>query len=49
VAQLIADLIEHPRAEVYTRPIYKQQVAAYYSGEDVTAIESRPPFVIRQP
>src|SRR5262249_38727336 len=31
VAQVIADLIEHPRAEVYTRPIYKQQVAAYYA------------------
>jgi len=42
---VIADLIEHPRAEVYTRPIYKQQVGAYYTAEDVATIESQPPFV----
>jgi len=46
VAQVIADLIEHPRAEAYTRPIYKQQVAAYYGAEDVATVESQPPFVI---
>jgi NADP-dependent 3-hydroxy acid dehydrogenase YdfG len=45
VAQVIEDLIEHPRAEAYTRPIYHQQVAAYYSAEDVAVIESKPPFV----
>jgi NAD(P)-dependent dehydrogenase (short-subunit alcohol dehydrogenase family) len=45
VAAVIADLIEHPRAEVYTRPIYKQQVAAYYAADDVAAIESQPPWV----
>ncbi len=45
VARVIADLIEHPRAEVYTRPIYKQQVAAYYSAGEVATIESQPPFV----
>src|SRR5207244_2038540 len=44
VAQVIADLIEHPRAEVYTRPMYRQQVAAYYSAEDVAELESKPPF-----
>ena len=49
VAQVIADLIEHPRAEVYTRPIYKQQVAAYYGAEDVAVIESQPPFVAPKP
>jgi NADP-dependent 3-hydroxy acid dehydrogenase YdfG len=49
VAQVIADLIEYPRAEAYTRPIYKQQVAAYYGAEDLAAIESRPPFVTTKP
>ncbi|MFI5290467.1 MAG: SDR family oxidoreductase [Polyangia bacterium] len=46
VAEVIANLIEHPRAEVYTRPIYRQQVASYFSAEDVATIESQPPFVI---
>jgi NADP-dependent 3-hydroxy acid dehydrogenase YdfG len=46
VAEVIANLIEHPRAEVYTRPIYQQQVANYFSAEDVATIESQPPFVI---
>jgi|SRR5215468_563835 len=45
VAEVIADLIEHPRAEVYTRPIYKQQVAAYYAADDVATLESLPPWV----
>jgi short-subunit dehydrogenase len=45
VAQVIAELIEHPQAEVYTRPIYKQHVAAYYAAEDVATIEEQPPFV----
>jgi len=46
VAQVIADLIEHPRAEAYSRPIYKQQVAAYYGADDLATIESQPPFVV---
>jgi NAD(P)-dependent dehydrogenase (short-subunit alcohol dehydrogenase family) len=46
VAHVVAELIEHPRAEVYTRPIYKQQVAAYYGAEDVAVIEAQPPFVL---
>jgi len=45
VAAVIAELIEHPRAEVYTRPIYKQQVAAYYAAEDIATIEAQPPFL----
>jgi NAD(P)-dependent dehydrogenase (short-subunit alcohol dehydrogenase family) len=45
VAAIIAELIEHPRAEVYTRPIYQQQVAAYYAAEDIATIEAQPPFV----
>jgi NADP-dependent 3-hydroxy acid dehydrogenase YdfG len=45
VAQVIADLIERPRAEVYTRPAYRQGVAAYYAADDLDAVESQPPFV----
>jgi short-subunit dehydrogenase len=44
VAEVIVDLIDHPRAEVYTRPAYKQQVAAYYAAEDLGELESKPPF-----
>ncbi len=47
VAQALAELIEHPRAEAYSRPGYQKQVADYYSAEDVAMIESRPPFVNR--
>jgi short-subunit dehydrogenase len=35
VAAIMADAIERPRAEVYTRPMFREQVAE---------IESRPPF-----
>jgi NADP-dependent 3-hydroxy acid dehydrogenase YdfG len=45
VAEVMADLIEHPRAEAYTRPTYPKLVAAYYSAEDVGVVESQPPFV----
>ena len=45
VAQLILDLIEHPRAEVYSRPTYHDQVKAYFSAHDVAELESRPPFM----
>src|SRR5439155_16993818 len=40
VAGVIADAIEHPRADVYTRPGLKEQVVAYYSAEDIAAAES---------
>ena len=33
VAEIIAQLIEEPRDEVYTRPEMKQMVIDYYSGE----------------
>jgi NAD(P)-dependent dehydrogenase (short-subunit alcohol dehydrogenase family) len=49
VAAIIADLIERPRAEVYTRPEGAQLVARYYSAEDVSAIESGPPFFVTRP
>jgi len=39
VAEIIADLIEKPRAEVYTRPQMRELAARYFSAEDVTEIE----------
>ena len=44
VATLIADLVEHPRAELYTRPEMREMVARYFSAEDVGVIEGQPPF-----
>jgi NADP-dependent 3-hydroxy acid dehydrogenase YdfG len=44
VAQAIADLIERPRAELYTRPELAQLAARYFGAEDVAAIEAGPPF-----
>jgi hypothetical protein len=45
VATVIADVIETPRAEVYTRAQLGELVARYFSAEDVEAIESKPPFM----
>jgi short-subunit dehydrogenase len=45
VASVIADVIEKPRADVYTRPGARDIVAAYYSAEDMGAAEQQPPFV----
>ncbi|MGE0708268.1 MAG: SDR family oxidoreductase [Planctomycetota bacterium] len=47
VAEVIADAIERPRAEVYSRPAYAEMVARYYTAEDVGALEAGPPFVSR--
>jgi short-subunit dehydrogenase len=44
VAQVIADLIDKPRAEVYSRPEMQQLAARYYSADDVAVVESQPPF-----
>ncbi len=44
VAQLIADAIEQPCAELYTRPAYREGVRDYYAAEDLAEVESRPPF-----
>jgi NADP-dependent 3-hydroxy acid dehydrogenase YdfG len=41
VAEVIADVLAHPRAEAYTRPGMREQAAAYYAAEDVTQIEAR--------
>jgi NADP-dependent 3-hydroxy acid dehydrogenase YdfG len=45
VADVIADAIEHPRADVYTRPGAREMVVAYYAAEDMGAAESKPPFM----
>jgi len=45
VAEVIADVIEKPRAEVYTRPQMRELAARYFSAEDVAVIESQPPFM----
>jgi NADP-dependent 3-hydroxy acid dehydrogenase YdfG len=39
VAGVIVDLIEHPRADVYTRPGAREAVARYYAAEDMAAAE----------
>jgi NADP-dependent 3-hydroxy acid dehydrogenase YdfG len=44
VAQAIANLIERPRAELYTRPELAQLASRYFSAEDVATVEDGPPF-----
>jgi NADP-dependent 3-hydroxy acid dehydrogenase YdfG len=46
VAAVIADVIEHPVAEVYTRPQMRELAARYFAAEDVAAIERQPPFMM---
>jgi NADP-dependent 3-hydroxy acid dehydrogenase YdfG len=41
VAQVIADLIEHPQADVYTRPGMREQVVAYFAAEDMVMVEEQ--------
>jgi NAD(P)-dependent dehydrogenase (short-subunit alcohol dehydrogenase family) len=45
VAQVIMDLIEHPRADVYTRPGMRERVVAYYAAEDMAAAEAQLPGI----
>ena len=45
VAEVIADVIETPRADVYSRPMYKDLIAAYFAADDMAEVERRPPFV----
>lgn len=47
VAAVIADVVENPRADVYTRPGAREMVAAYYAAEDMSAVEQAPPFAPR--
>jgi NAD(P)-dependent dehydrogenase (short-subunit alcohol dehydrogenase family) len=44
VAKVIADVIESPRADVYTRPEARQLIAGYYAAEDMGKREQEPPF-----
>lgn len=44
IADLIADLINLPKPNVYSRPALQGLAAAYHSAEDVSTIESKPPF-----
>jgi NADP-dependent 3-hydroxy acid dehydrogenase YdfG len=44
VAEVIAGVIEKPRADSYTRPGAQQMVVAYYAAEDMGAAEKQPPF-----
>jgi len=43
VVDVIVSVIEHPRADVYTRPGLQQQVVAYFAAEDMAAAETPGP------
>jgi NADP-dependent 3-hydroxy acid dehydrogenase YdfG len=45
VAAVIADVLENPRADVYTRPGAQEMVVRYYAAEDMGAAELQPPFM----
>ncbi|HEY4106477.1 MAG TPA: SDR family NAD(P)-dependent oxidoreductase [Polyangiaceae bacterium] len=44
VAQVIASVIDEPRADVYTSAHAKQLVLNYYGAEDMAEAERKPPF-----
>jgi NADP-dependent 3-hydroxy acid dehydrogenase YdfG len=46
VAEVLAELIAHPRAEVYSRPGYRDMMARYFAAEDVGVLEGQPPFTM---
>ncbi len=41
VAAVIADVIENPRADVYTRPGAREMIASYFAAEDMAEAEAR--------
>jgi short-subunit dehydrogenase len=41
VAEVIADVIERPRADVYTRPEGRQVITDYYAAEDMAVAEAQ--------
>jgi NADP-dependent 3-hydroxy acid dehydrogenase YdfG len=45
VAAVLADVIEHPRADVYTRPGAQEMVVGYFAAPDMGQAEQQPPFV----
>jgi hypothetical protein len=44
VAEVIAEAIDRPRADVYTRPQYQERVVAYYAAADMAEAEAASPF-----
>ena len=42
VAAVIADVIENPRVDVYTRPGAREAVVAYFAAEDMSQVEQTP-------
>jgi NADP-dependent 3-hydroxy acid dehydrogenase YdfG len=49
VAEVIAGVIDKPRADVYTRPGARDLIVAYYAAEDMGAAEKQPPFNLAPP
>jgi NADP-dependent 3-hydroxy acid dehydrogenase YdfG len=49
VAEALAELIERPRAEMYSRPGYRDMMARYFAAEDVGVLEGQPPFTTPRP
>jgi NAD(P)-dependent dehydrogenase (short-subunit alcohol dehydrogenase family) len=49
VANVIAGLMENPRADVYTHPGAQQLVVAYFAAEDMGRAEQEPPFAAAGP
>ena len=49
VAEVIAGVIEKPRADVYTRAGAQQVIVAYYAAEDMGEAELKPPFGMGAP
>lgn len=47
VVDVLLDVIARPRADVYTRPGAKEMVVAYFSAEDIAAVEAGSPFARR--
>jgi len=41
VAEVIASIIESPRADVYTRPGAKEMIVGYYAADDMAAVEAK--------
>ena len=41
VADVIVDVIRTPRADVYTRPEYRQRVVDYFAADDMAEMEAR--------
>lgn len=46
VAELLVQLIENPKAELYSRPTFQQQVVDYFAAPDMRQLERRPPFTM---